>query len=573
LARFDSLLEEVTMARSTETGNALLDARLNRRTLAKGFAGVAVATPAVLREATRTVAQEASPVPVTGGELHLTMFDSPNTNLAGILGITGPATNFLGSTVYNGLVTSSANWEEVEPGLAESWEISEDGLTYTFHLRQGVTWHDGESFTAEDVEFTYLTLLNPAVASIYASVLKGISGAQEYIDGTTPAIAGITIIDDHTVSFTLDAPNAVFLSVSLTGHVIIPKHVWGSVSAADIVKPELWEKTQIGTGPFKFVEYVPDRYLTIERYDEGWRGAPLLDRILFVFVGTTPAARDAALEAGQVDFVQVSADDYERLKADSNLILTLKPVYNVRYFSINVAKPHFADKRVRQALAYAIDRVGICESILAPIATPTNALMPSKKWANPNLPTYDFDPEKAKSLLAEAGWDSGTEIELSSAYTDQPHVSAVAYVQQQLADVGVKSSIVTLDTSAFSSYYYDEKKFDITLAGFSFAPDFDEFARQFSSDAVWPAGQNAGLYANPRVDELFQLGRSTNDEAQRQAYYFELQSILADELPWIPFYALNIIAGVNARVHNADGVAFPWNRPHNWHSEEVWVSE
>jgi peptide/nickel transport system substrate-binding protein len=545
------------------------EVRFNRRQLAAGFAGLAAATalPFSGSFAGAALAQDDA-----GLTLKLYLGEATNVDLNPI-GVRTLGANYLQSCIYDGLVVSSPSWDEVEPALAETWEISEDGLTYTFNLRQGVTWHDGTPFTSADVLFTYKTLLTKAIGSIYATKLLAIAGGQEFYDGTATELTGVTAPDDNTVVFTLKEPFAPFVFSVLSNHSIIPEHVWSSKTAEDMAKPGTWETGQIGTGPFKFVTYEPDKFLEVGRYDTAWRGKPILDRVLFVTVGTTPEAWAAALEAGDLDFSQVPATEYERLQTVSSLVMATKPVYNVRFLSVNVAKPYLSDKRVRQAIAHAIDREGICAEILKYSSTPTNTLTPSAKWANAAVPAYAYDPEKAKALLAEAGWDANQELVLSFYYQDQPHADSMAIVQQQLTDVGIKATVNLIDGSTVQSYYYDDAEFDVLMGGFGVSPDFDEFSNVFVSTAVWPAGQNAMKYSNARVDELFREGRITSDDAARKTIYDELQVILADELPWIPFYNLQLAAGFNTRVQNGDAIFNVWNRPYNWNIEKVSVSE
>jgi peptide/nickel transport system substrate-binding protein len=539
---------------------------LNRRQFGAGALGLAAAI-ASGGFASAALAQDAS-----GKTLKLVLGPSTNTDLNPI-GVRTLGANYLQSCIYDGLVVSSPSWDEVEPALAETWEISEDGLTYTFHLRQGVTWHDGTPFTSADVLFTYQTLLTKAIGSIYATKLYAIAGGQEFYDGTATELTGVTAPDDSTVVFTLKEPFAPFVFSVLSNHSIIPAHVWSGKTAEDLAKPGTWETGQIGTGPFKFVTYEPDKFLEVDRYDTAWRGKPILDKVLFVMVGSTPEAQAAALEAGDVDYTVVPATEYERLQTVSSLVMATKPVYNVRFLSVNVAKPFLSDKRVRQAIAHAIDREGICAEILKYSSTPTNALTPSAKWANPDLPAYPYDPEKSKALLAEAGWDANQELVLSFYYQDTPHADAMAIVQQQLTEVGIKATVNLIDGSTVQSYYYDKAEFDVLMGGFGVSPDFDEFSNVFVSTAVWPAGQNAMKYSNERVDELFHEGRITSDDAARKTIYDELQVILADELPWIPFYNLQLASGFNKRVVNGDAIFNVWNRPYNWNIEKVDVTE
>jgi peptide/nickel transport system substrate-binding protein len=267
----------------------LTEKRINRRQFGAGALGLAAAI-ASGGFAGAALAQDTS-----GKTLKLLLSEATNVDLNPI-GVRTIGANYLQSCIYDGLVVSSPSWDEVEPALAETWDISEDGLTYTFHLRQGVAWHDGTPFTSADVLFTYKTLLTKAVGSIYATKLLAIAGAQEFFDGTATDLTGVTAPDDNTVVFTLNEPFAPFVFSVLSNHSIIPEHVWSSKTAEDLTKPGTWETGQIGTGPFKFGSYEPDKFLEVTRHDTGWRGAPLLDRVLFVVVGSTPEAWAAALE-------------------------------------------------------------------------------------------------------------------------------------------------------------------------------------------------------------------------------------------------------------------------------------
>jgi peptide/nickel transport system substrate-binding protein len=544
--------------------------RLNRRTLAQGTAAVGAAAMSAKLGLSPQAARAQDD---DSNTLKLPLAASTNVDLNPI-GIRTLGAFYLQSCIYDGLVMSSPSWDEVEPGLAETWDVSEDGLVYTFNLRQGVKWHDGEDFTADDVVFTYHTMLKKDIGSYMASTMFIVDGAEAYFNGEAETISGIEAVDDHTVTFTLTGPNAPFAFSILTQHSIIPEHVWKDVTVEDMVKPGTWETGQIGTGPFKFVQYQPDQFLELTRNDEAWRGAPLLDRILFVHVGTTPEATAAALENGDIDFAGgIPAAEYERMSGIESLTMYSKPVYNIRFLSVNVSKDFLSDKRVRQAIAHAIDRAGIVDAIISYGGSYTDNLTPSTTWANPDVPKYEYDPEKAKALLEEAGWDANQEVVVSLYYQDQAHADSIATVQQQLTEVGIKATVLQLDGSAVQDYYYNNAEFEVMLGGFGVSPDFDEYSRIFMTEAVWPAGQNAMKYSNPRVDELFIEGRSTVDEAARKTAYDEVQVILADELPWIPFYNLNLVAGMNKRVQNGEAIVNVWNRPYNWNIEKVSISE
>lgn len=554
-----------------DTVETITNAKMNRRSLGLGAAGVAGAA-AITGKLGGLSPQGALAQDDFSNTLKLSLAAATNVDLNPI-GVRTLDSFWLNSCIYDPLVVLSPSWDEVEPALAESYEVSEDGLVYTFHLRQGVTWHDGEAFTADDVQFTYTTILTQELGSTWAADLQIIAGATEYFEGTADSISGIEIVDDHTITFTLVRPNSPFITATLTQNTIIPEHVWGGLTPEDLAKPVTWDTGHIGTGPFQFVQYQPDQFIELSRYDEAWRGAPLLDRILFVHVGTTPEAMTAALEAGDIDYLgAIPAAEYDRLEGLGTLNMSADPVYNVRFLSINSAKPGLDNKLVRQAFAHAMDKAGIVEAIIGRGGTNADTITVSQAWANPNVPTYEYDVEKAKALLAEAGWDANQEVVVSLYYTDQAHADSIATVQQMFSEAGINASVLSLDGGAIQAYYYDNAEFDIMLAGYGYAPDFDAFARHFTTDGFYPQGQNAGKFSNARVDELFETGRTSTVMEDRQAAYNEVQEILMDELPWIPFYHLNLVAGMNKRVVDGDSLVNVWNRPYNWNIEKVSIA-
>ena len=561
-------------AAPSTAASAAASAAATRPAASASAAGSASAAPAASSapsaSASTAASASAAASGTAGGTLRMALGQNVDLNPIGVRTV---GAFYLQSAIYDGLVISSANWDTIEPALAEKWDISSDNLTYTFALRKGVKWHDGQAFTAKDVEFTYKLFLNKAVGSYFSKNLLTIKGAQDFYDGKSQTVEGLKVVDDNTFAITLLKPNAAFAFSTLTQHSIVPMHVWKDVSADDLTKPATWEKNQVGTGPFKFSSYQVDKFLELVRYDAAWRGKPLLDKILFVRVGTTPEAIAAALEKGDIDYAQVPTTEIDRMGKLANLVIKPKSVYNIRAFGVNVDKPAFKDKRVRQALAYGIDRVGLSDSILAGVSTVANSFSPSAKWNNPNLPKYDYSIDKAKALLKDAGWDPNLEFDLALYYNDQGHKDYIAATQQQLAKIGMKAKVVQLDGSAVQTYYYTDRKFDVMLLGYGISPDMDEYSGIFTSTAKWPAGQNAMLYANPRVDTLFQQGSATTDDTQRKKIYDEVQTILMDELPWIPCYFLKIAGGFNKRVQNGDAINNVWNRPYNWSIEKVSVSD
>ena len=232
-----------------EKVETLMESKMNRRTLGVGAAGVAGAAAIAGTIGSSIAPQSAVAQDDFSNTLKLALAAATNVDLNPV-GVRTLDSFWLKSNVYDPLVVLSPSWDEVEPALAESYEVSEDGLVYTFHLRQGVTWHDGEAFTADDVVFTYTTILTQALGSTWAADLMIIEGAQEYFDGTAETISGLVAVDDNTVTFTLLTPNSPFIYSVLTLHSMIPEHVWSGVSPEDLAKPVTWDTGHVGNRPF-----------------------------------------------------------------------------------------------------------------------------------------------------------------------------------------------------------------------------------------------------------------------------------------------------------------------------------
>jgi peptide/nickel transport system substrate-binding protein len=436
----------------------------------------------------------------------------------------------LDETVLQGLAHVLWTGDGVKPLLAESWETTDEGQTWVFHLREGVTWHDGEPFNADDVVFTYNLYADPAVASVYAAKLVDVAGYQEFRDGAADSLAGVTKIDDATVQIELVGPRPLWpelLNISIS---ILPEHILGDVPAAELQQHPYWTENRIGTGPFKWSTYVPDQYIEVVRNDDYFLGAPKLERIIYQIYADIPSILNA-LEAGEVDVMSyegggVPVSEVERLSQVPHLtVLADMDAGLPTYLQFNHELEWLQDPRVRQAMVYAIDRQTIIDTIKKGTGTLANTMFPAE-WTHPaDLEPYAYDPEKAKQLLAEAGWDSSRQIDFIYYYADQVNKDTITAIQAFLAQVGVNIVPRLLNPAEIQAVYGDGSfEMGYFANGQGLDPSLGALVQRCGT-------QLALGYCNERVDELFDLGLSEVAREARAPYYQEISKILNTEMP------------------------------------------
>ena len=341
---------------------------------------------------------------------------------------------------YSHLVTySDTGMNAIAGDLAGNWTVAGDGVTWTFTLRDGLTWHDGEPVTADDVKFTLELYADPAQQAVNAGrVQTSILGGEAYGDGSADSIEGVQVIDDQTIQIVTPEPNAAFLDM-MTIIFILPEHSLSQIPRDQIGESDWWTTQGIGTGPFKFVNYEPDQFIELERFDDYWRGAPNLERIINRYFAE-PGPAVLALEAGEIAFTYVTADEAVRLQDNPDVTVIPGPSRVINFLNLNPnAVEAFQDKRVRQAIAYAIDREAIIDGLWQGAAEPVYCQFDNPAFVPDDVNTYPYDPDRARELLAEAGWDSSAsgEFEAITYYTDQLSADILVAVQQYLADVGI----------------------------------------------------------------------------------------------------------------------------------------
>lgn len=411
------------------------------------------------------------------------------------------------NVIMEPLVKFATNMELV-PALATEWDVSDDTMTLWFKLREGVTWHDGTPFTAEDVKYTYEWVLNPD------------NGAPNM--GLYAAIGEIEVVNDYEVIFRLAEPNA-FLMNNIARMPITPKH--------DGDRADFRQKPQ-GTGPYKLVSWTRDDRMVLAANDEYWGGKPNIPNVVFRPIPEN-ATRLLAFEAGEIDIFQggVVPQEITRLEEDPRYVVQRTPGTGYNYLGFNTKVGALSDVRVRQALSYVINREGIVKNVLNGIGTPgIGPVSMSLPWFNPDVPRYEYNPDKAKELLAEAGIEPG-EISIRLFTNENPDRIRIAEILQYEAQrIGINVEVFVEEWGAYLARVQETDDFDIFILGWSGQLDPDRaMYRQFHTNG----SNNYGKYSNERVDYLLDLGRTVPQESQESIdIYQEAQFIVVSEVPY-----------------------------------------
>ena len=419
--------------------------------------------------------------------------------------------------VYDTLVMFDSSMQIV-PGLAESWETSEDGLSWTFTLREGVTFHDGSPLSAADVVFSINRIKDPDIASPRA--------------GDFEVVTNIEAPDERTVVITLSEPFAPLLSKLAQSLNVIVSEAVATENGNDL------NDAVVGTGPFEFAEYVPQTRLVVERNPDFWgRDAdgnqlPYLDGIRFEFY-PEPTARTTAIQTGNADWIEyVPAPDVEILRAEPEVEVVGGLSNNFRTIYLNVTREPFDDKLVRQAVAYAIDEQAVVDVALfgtGGVAATGTTIPVGQYYAIEDSPYNGQDLERARELLAEAGYADGFSFDLYVTSTYDFLRTPAEIIQANLAEIGVTVNIVAEDWSIYLPKVL-ENDFTATILGESGQSDPDDFMYDVFHTG---AGGNLGLYSNPELDALLEQGRQTADQEARREIYLQAQELILDEVPHV----------------------------------------
>jgi peptide/nickel transport system substrate-binding protein len=462
--------------------------------------------------------------------------------------------------VFEGL-TQIDERNEVVPLLAEDWLVSDDGLTYTFHLRDSVRWQDGEPFTAEDVVFTIGLLQSEELtpSSPYAGLWRSVE-----VSATNP----------YTVRFQLMEPYAPFLQYTTIG--LLPEHLLRDVPPADLASAP-FNQAPVGTGLFSVDASIstPERLiLTANRYHRLWTQT-MLDQIEFRFYPSFERALEAYASGQVMGVSNILAEDLDRARELPNLQLLSAHLSGLSMVLLNLNDPEsifFQDERVRQALLYGLDRQGLVNTVLDGRGLVLHSPIMPQSWAyDTKLEPYPYDPTRAVELLEEAGWvlpdptelsliesssdevqprtKHGESLEFTLLASDVPDRVALAYaIARQWAEIGVRVEVEAVSLSELMEEHLRPRNYDAALVQWQVRTDPDPYPLWHSTQAE--SGQNYGGFVDRDADEAIEVARMITDHGRRAELYAQFQEVFAERVPAILLYQPVYTYGVDARVRN-----------------------
>lgn len=456
-----------------------------------------------------------------------------------------PGSYFYNKALYDHLLVADNSLAPKEGQLAESYELAEDGKTLTFTMRDNIFWHDGEAITPEDIKWSIeYSLKTTVLNSVFTATFSALEGAEEYLAGNADEISGVVIDGNKIVlHFATIAPDAL---LTFTQFAPLPKKHLESVDPITLQQASFWQ-SPIGSGPFKVKEVQMNNYTILEGFDKYWNGTPTYTVHLNPSAGDSDKNLVTNAKAGKLDYAYTkNIADVKALEGTPGITIDTVDVRYTRLFYLNKfpkkdgSPSPLADVKVRQAIAYALDMDSILEGIFEGAALPANSLTPDGPDKVEGLNDYSYDVEKAKALLAEAGWDSNTELDVVYYYTDQLTQDLMSIIQQYLAEVGIKITPRLVEGDLATILWKAPEDpvngpsavdWDICYAANAALSLHEYYDRYQTGTAI-----NSHTPSDPKLDELIAATNASIDaEVQRKAF-FELQKYENETLFELPLY-------------------------------------
>jgi len=447
--------------------------------------------------------------------------------------------------IFNGLTKYDKNIKTIGD-LAESWDISLDGLQIIFHLRKNVLWHDGAEFTADDVLFTYNTVIDPKIPTPYSSNFGPIDKVE--------------VLDKYTIKVSYKEPYAPALES--WGMGILPKHI---LQYKDITN-EYYVRNPIGTGPYKLKEWVTGQKIVLDAFDKYFEGRPKIERYIVRVIPDT-ATMFLELKFGGIDFMGLTPPQY-KLQAGTNFFNKYfhkfrYPSFGYTYLGYNLKDTKFSDKRVRQAITHAINKKDIITGVMLGYGTPCTGPFPPESWAyNPDVKDLEYNPEISRKLFREAGWVPGQsgllekdgrtfEFTVLVNQGNEARMKVAQILKENLKTIGIKMNIKVLEWQAMLHEFIDKKRFEAVIMGWALSRDPDMYDIWHSTKTK--EGEfNFISYKNEEVDRLLLEGRRTFDFEKRKKIYHRIHEIFADEQPCTFLYVPDALPVLHKRFKGVE---------------------
>lgn len=455
--------------------------------------------------------------------------------------------------VLEGLLDFEEETFELKPGLAHDWDVSDDGLSYTFYLEEDVKFHDGTDFNAEAVKLNFDRFADPEheyafseddyVYFMYATMFGGHKGDEGHV------VDEVNVINDYEVEFVLNKPLGFFLqNMGMTYFAIT------SPAALEEYGAEINENP-VGTGPFQFVSWTKDDSIILEKYDEyRQEGLPKLDKVIFEVIPDN-AARLIALRSGDIDIMDgLNPDDAEGVEAESEFTLHARAENNFGYIGFNVQQEPLDNQQLRHAISYAIDREAIVDALYAGYGSPAvNPLPPNYLGYNDEVEGYQYDVDKAKELLAEAGYGDGLEIELWTMPVARPYMpdpeTVSEIIQSNLNEIGIEVTVVREEWAPYleKTMNGEHQMYMLGWSGTNGDPDYFLSSLLHGSNI---GSSNRDYYENEEVDQLLDDAKVAVDQDERADLYKEAQVLIAEDAPMVPLVHSTPVMATSSQVKN-----------------------
>jgi oligopeptide transport system substrate-binding protein len=458
--------------------------------------------------------------------------------------------------IFDGLVQFDQTLT-IMPGLAKYWTASRDGLKWTFTLRKGVRFHHGREVVADDVVFSFTRVLDPRLKSSAADVFAVIKGAQEFREGKARTVTGLIAVDPQTVQITLTEAFAPFVSILAMGHAkILPRDVVEQRGEAFGTQP-------VGTGPFKFVQWERGKSLVLAANPDYFDGPPRLTRLVYrIFPGEGSVAMFNEFQKGNLEDSQVPTPEHDRIVAGDGYQYVKRPMYNLRHYGLNTRIKPLDDRRVRRAIAHAIDRRSILDDVFGGRFIPAQGILPPGTLGfNPAVKSIPYDVARARELLAQAGYPAGRglpPITFWSSVKSERVVREHGLMKKELEAVGIKADFqYQTDWPVFSRMLTEGRAAAFLYAWYADIPDPDNFLHQLFYSG---SPRNYTGYANPVVDDLLLHARNERDGQRRVDLYRRAEQLILDDAPLIPVwhYPYERVFQSNVRSVEVNGLGDPY---------------
>ncbi|APX26260.1 MULTISPECIES: peptide ABC transporter substrate-binding protein [Salipiger] len=439
-----------------------------------------------------------------------------------------------------------------EVPTVENGGVSEDGLKWRVKLREGVTWHDGEPFTAEDVKFTIELQQDPNFSAMRRT------GHE--------LVRNIEVVNDHEITWEMESPFAPYVSI-LSWTFIVPAHI-----LADAEDPNQtdFRNSPVGTGAFSFGERVAGNYIQLNANPDWWGDGPYLETVIFRYIPDMTVLY-TQFRTGDIDVIGLQGiqfDRFEQAKQLDDREVVITQASTVESISFNLGKPQFQDPAVREALYYALDKTTIIDAIYYGIPEPTESFLPKgSSYFHEGLPKSEYNLEKAKQILDEAGWvpgDDGVRVKdgvrlafkNSTTAGNSVREQTQQFIQQDFAEIGVEMEISNLPPAVMWGEYWQMSEFDTAMVGIVYTtgpdPDVSNYFHSTAISAQGGAGQNTWQYQNEAVDELLEEGASLFVQEERKTIYNKLQEVVREDLPFLPIFQYANLRGHKAGLEGFD---------------------